>query len=340
MLSSGILIAATFVKKKQMKAAILHALGETPKYGEFATPVPQNADQLLITVKAASIKNLDKGIASGAHYSSNTGSFQSLVVGVDGVGLLEDGSRVYAPGIQGMISTQALIDKNRFVRLPEDLDDVTAAALPNAVLGAAAALRYRAEVKPGDTVLINGATGVTGRIAVQIAKHYGAKWVITTGRNAASLDSLKALGADEVISLKQGDEEILQALKEIQLRTPIDSVIDYLWGHPAELILKALGGKGKFTHPLRFVTVGGMAGDQIQLSSGILRSADITLIGSGIGSLPEALMQKLFKEVLPEMFLLAAEGKLKIDTITAPLEAVETAWNQKIDSGKRLVIVM
>lgn len=323
-----------------MKAAILYALGETPKYGEFTTPVPQNPDQLFITIKAASVKNLDKGIASGAHYSSNTASFQPVVVGVDGVGVLEDGSRVYAPGIQGMIAEKALIDKGRFVRLPDHLDDITAAALPNAVLGAAAALRYRAEVKPGDTVLINGATGVTGRIAVQIAKHYGAKRVIATGRNAASLESLKALGADEVISLKESDEEISKAIRSVHLHTPIDSVIDYLWGHPAELILKALGGKGKFTHPLRFVTVGGMAGDQIQLSSGILRSADITLIGSGIGSLPESLMRKLFKEVLPEMFLLAADGKLKIDTVTAPLEAVETAWNQTVDSGKRLVIVM
>lgn len=323
-----------------MKAAILYALGETPKYGEFNTPIPQNPDQLLISIKAASVKNLDKSIASGAHYSSNTGSFQPIVVGIDGVGVLEDGSRVYAPGLQGMMSEKALIDKNRFVRLPDHLDEVTAAALPNAVLGAAAGLRYRAEVKPGDTVLINGATGVTGRIAVQIAKHYGAKRVIATGRNAASLESLKALGADQVISLKGTDDEILQAIREIHLHTPIDSVIDYLWGHPAELILQALGGKGKFTHPLRFVTVGGMAGDQIRLSSGILRSADITLIGSGIGSLSEGLMQQLFKEVLPEMFLLAADGKLKIDTVTAPLEEVESAWNEDIDSGKRLVILM
>lgn len=323
-----------------MKAAILHAPGEAPKYGEFTTPLPKNSDQLLITVKAASVKNLDKGIASGAHYSSNKDSFQPIVIGIDGVGVLEDGSRIYAAGIQGMISEKALIDKNRFVRLPDHLDEVTAAALPNAVFGAAAALRYRAEVKPGDTVLINGATGVTGRIAVQIAKHYGAKKVIATGRNAASLESLKDLGADEVISLTQGDEEILETLRNINLRTPIDSVIDYLWGHPAELILEALRGKGKFTHPVRFVTVGGMAGDHIQLSSGILRSADITLIGSGIGSLPEALMQKLFKDILPEMFLLAADGKLKIDTVTAPLKDIEKAWNQRIDSGKRLVIVI
>lgn len=323
-----------------MKAAILQAPGETPKYGEFTTPLPKNSDQLLITVKAASVKNLDKGIASGAHYSSNKDSFQPIVIGIDGVGVLEDGSRIYAAGIQGMISEKALIDKNRFVRLPDHLDEVTAAALPNAVFGAAAALRYRAEVKPGDTVLINGATGVTGRIAVQIAKHYGAKKVIATGRNAASLESLKDLGADEVISLTQGDEEILETLRNINLRTPIDSVIDYLWGHPAELILEALRGKGKFTHPVRFVTVGGMAGDHIQLSSGILRSADITLIGSGIGSLPEALMQKLFKYILPEMFLLAADGKLKIDTVTAPLKDIEKAWNQRIDSGKRLVIVI
>jgi NADPH:quinone reductase-like Zn-dependent oxidoreductase len=325
---------------KQMKAAILYALGETPRYGDFAEPIAQNAEQLLITVTAASVKNLDKGKASGAHYSSNADSFQPHVVGVDGVGILEDGTRVYAPGINGMIAEKALIDKERLIKLPAHLDDITAAALPNAVLGAAAALRYRADIQPGQTVLINGATGVTGMVAVQIAKYYGAKKIIATGRNIHSLEKLRDMGADEIISLKQDDQEIINQLKTIHHTTPIDAVIDYLWGHPAELILAALQGKGMSTHKVRFVTVGGMAGDKIQLSSGTLRSSDIELLGSGIGSLPEAIMQKVFLEVLPEMLQLAADGKLKIETVTAKLKDIETAWNQDIPPGKRLVIVI
>lgn len=327
-------------KQTIMKAAILHALGETPKHGDFADPIAKNNDEVVITVTAAAVKNLDKGIASGAHYSSNTHAFEPAVVGVDGVGLLPDGTRVYATGITGMIAEKALVNKTKLVKLPEQIDDITAAALPNAVLGAAAALRFRANVQPGQTVLINGATGVTGMVAVQIAKYYGAGKVIVTGRNAGSLAKLLELGADETVSLKQEDQAIIKQLQAIHSLTPIDSVIDYLWGHPAELILDALKGKGLATHQLRFITVGGMAGDNIQLSSGILRSSDIEISGSGFGSLPEETMRKLFAEILPEMLLLAASGKLKIETVTAALKDIETAWVQDIPAGKRLVIVM
>jgi NADPH:quinone reductase-like Zn-dependent oxidoreductase len=322
-----------------MKAAILYQLGQAPQYGDFAEPVAQNDNELLLTVKAVAVKNLDKGIASGAHYSSNTVQ-QPKVVGIDGVGVLADGTRVYGFGIGGVMAEKALINKKMTVKLPSGIDDVTAAALPNAVMGAAAALRFRAEVKPGETVLINGATGVTGMLAVQIAKHYGAKKVIATGRNAEQLELLLQLGADEIISLKQDDEQIISKLKEIRSTSPIDVVIDYLWGHPAELIFAALQGKGAVTHKLRYVTVGGMAGDKIQLSSGTLRSADIEISGSGLGSLPAEAMQLLFTEVLPEMMQLAADGKLKIETVTAELKDIETAWNMEVAGGKRLVIVV
>ena len=148
------------------------------------------------------------------------------------------------------------------------------------------------------------------------------------------------LGADEVISLKQEDEQFISKLKEIHSLSPIDCVIDYLWGHPAELILAALQGKGKATHKLRLVTVGSMAGDKIQLSSGTLRSSDIEIVGSGFGSLPDEIIDQLFKEVLPEMLLLAAAGKLKIDTVTAALKDIEVAWNQEIPAGSRLVVLV
>jgi NADPH:quinone reductase-like Zn-dependent oxidoreductase len=321
-----------------MKAAVLHQLGQAPRYGELPEPVPQNDDQLIMIVKAASVKNLDKGKASGAHYSAEPLK-EPVAVGVDAVGMLEDGTRVYSMGT-GMIAGKALINKDTYVKLPNGIDDVTAAALPNAVFGAAAALHFRAALTAGETVLINGATGVTGMVAIQIAKHYGAKKVIATGRNQQVLEGLLQLGADEIISLKATDEEIVRQLKELHTVSPIDVVIDYLWGHPAELILSSLLGKGHTTHRVRIVSVGGMAGDTIQLSSSILRSSDIQISGSGLGSIPKHEMNQLFKEILPEMLQLAADGKLKIETITAKLEDVETAWNMEVGAGKRLVIVI
>lgn len=166
-----------------MKAAVVYQRGEFPRYTDFPDPAVKNDGELLITMKAAAIKHFDKGTASGKHYTAGNEQYTATVIGGDGVGLLEDGTRVFAIGISGMIAEKAIIDKRRMVALPEGIDDASACALPNAVAGSAMALRFRAHIKEGETVLINGATGFTGKIAVQMAKHYGAKRIIVTGRN-------------------------------------------------------------------------------------------------------------------------------------------------------------
>jgi len=319
-----------------MKAAVLHQLGQTPQYDDFPDPVPQNADEIVLAVKAAAVKNIDKLRAGGSHYASYTKL--PVVVGLDGVGLLEDGTRVYAAGVTGMIAQKALIRKGQFVVLPAGLDDSTAAALPNAGMGAAMALLSRAGLSKGENVLVNGATGVTGRLAVQLARHYGASTILATGRDPSSLEQLTGLGATEVLALGQEDSAFVKRIRDLHERSPINVVIDYLWGHPAELILQALKGSGAFTPRVRFVTVGSMAGENITLPSGILRSSAIELLGSGIGSLSKAEMEYFYSRILPEMFLLAASGDLRLPTETAPLSEIAQAWNKPIDAGKRLVI--
>lgn len=323
-----------------MKAAVIYKKGELPKYAEFAEPIVQNENEVLISVKAVAITNLDKGIVSGDHYSSENENQNGTVIGSDAVGILENGTRVYARGINGTIAEKALVEKNRMIPLPDGISDATAASMPNAVAGSAMALRFRAGIKPGETVLINGATGFTGQMAIQIAKHYGAKKIIATGRNEKTLQSLLEIGADEIISLKQDDEAIVAQLKAIHLNSPIDIVLDYLWGHPAELILKALKGNGSFTTKVRYVTIGGMAGDTIQLSSGILRSVDLQLSGSGLGSWTKEEVRLLFTEILPEMFLLAVQNKLQVNIETTSLADIEKAWNIEIPDGKRLVVLV
>ena len=324
-----------------MKAAVIFKKGETPQYvADFPTPIVQSENELLISVKAAAIKNLDRLRAGGKHYSAQENNDKAEVIGGDGMGVLDDGTRVYAVGVSGMIAEKALVEKDRMVQLPADIDDATAAALPNAVMGSAMALRFRAAMQQGETVLINGATGVTGKIAVQLAKYYGAKKIIAAGRNEQSLQMLKTLGADEIISLQQNDEAIVSQIKNSHSNAPINVVIDYLWGRSAELILSALRGNGTFSPRTRFITVGSMSGDVIQLSSSILRSVDLQISGSGIGSWTRDEVQKLITEILPEMFRLAADKKLKIDVETAPLNDIAKAWNMKIAGGKRLVIIV
>lgn len=322
---------------KAMKAAVLHQLGATPTYDDFSAPVASNDQEVVISVKAASIKQLDLLKASGMHYTQ----YASLptVVGVDGVGVLDTGQRVYAMGITGMMAQQALVTKNRWVMLPDGLDEAVAAALPNALLGSDAALRHRAQVKEGDTVLISGATGTTGMMAVQVAKHHGASTVIATGRNPDTLQKLREMGADEVVSLQQPDEAIIEQLTTLYERAPIDIVLDYLWGHPIELILSALKAvkNPRFT---RIVTVGEMAGKSILLESGLLRSRDIEFIGSGIGSLSPQAIAGYMQHDMPIMLQLAATGKLAIDIETVPLSAVEQAWSSAAKSGRRIVVTI
>jgi len=321
-----------------MKAAVLLQLGASPVFTDYPEPQESNSDQVLIDIKAASVKNLDKLRASGKHYASYTEL--PAVVGIDGVGVLPDGTRVYAQGITGMLAEKGIISKNRYTVLPDHLDFVTAAALPNAVLGATMALKARAKMQKGETVLINGATGVTGQLAVQVAKYYGAGKIIVTGRNPETLNRLQAMGADHIIPLTQDEDAIIASLKAIHLTHPIDIVIDYLWGKPIEWIIKALkgGGISSFTSRVRIVTVGGMAGDNINLSSGTLRSSAIEILGSGLGSLSANDLKEFDTEILPEMFQLAADGKLTIATQTESLANIEIAWTREIAAGHRLVI--
>lgn len=320
-----------------MKAAVLYNKGEMPRYVDFQEPVPQNEQEVLVSVKAVALKHFDRSRDKGTHYSVESNK-DAKVIGGDGVCLLPDGTRVYVLGASGMMAEKATVEKDRIVPLPAGLDDIIAAALPNAVIGSAMALRFRAGIEAGDTVLINGATGFTGRVAVQIARHYGAGRIIATGRNPQSLQELRMLGADEVLSIQQTDEEFVAQLIQIHHRTPVNVVIDYLWGHTAEMILTSIKGKGSFTPRTRFVSVGAMTGDLIQLSAANLRSVDLQLSGSGLGSWTKGQVGLLFSEILPEMFRLAVDGKLKIDTIAVALSDIEKIWEMDVSDGKRLVV--
>lgn len=320
-----------------MKAAVVFEKGSIPQYMDFPEPEVQE-NEILVSVKAASIKNLDRARAGGNHYSTENQEHQPTVIGTDGAGYLENGNKVYFFSKKGTVSEKAAADKKMIIPIPEELDFSLAAALPNAVMGSAMALKFKAGLQPGNTVLINGATGITGRIAVQIAKIYGAGRVIVTGRNEESLRYLLELGADEVISLKLGDHDFKQKIKEIHNQTPLDIILDYIWGHSVEMILSAFKGDGTFSHKTKLVTIGGMSGDTIQLSSQILRGTDIQISGSGLGSWTKEESALLFSEIIPEMYQAAVEGKIKMETEEVDIKNIEASWNAEIQSGKRLVI--
>jgi NADPH:quinone reductase-like Zn-dependent oxidoreductase len=322
-----------------MKAAIVEAPGQTPKYGDFTAPEYANGSEL-ISVRAAALTHLTKARASGAHYSAD--SAFPAVVGVDGVGVTQDGRRVYfilpeAPF--GAMAEMTTVRAEQCIDLPSGLDDITAAAIANPGMSAWAALAERAHLNPGETVLINGATGVAGRLAVQIAKYMGASKVIASGRDEEALEEVRALGADVIIPFRlgvlhpNGAKEFEAALKE-QFSMGIDVVIDYLWGKSAETIMVAVAKAVESATPVRFVHVGAASGDDIQLPGAALRSSSIVLMGSGHKSVPVPRLLAAIRNV----FQAVAPANLHIATKAIPLAQVEEAWAD--DSKARIVFVV
>jgi NADPH:quinone reductase-like Zn-dependent oxidoreductase len=317
-----------------MKAAMVLKAWQAPVYADFREPQSSSGESR-VTVTAAAISHVVKSRASGMHYSSS-GQFP-FVIGIDGVGRLDDGRRVYfllpeAP--HGSMAERTVVSSTRCLALPDDLDDVTAAAIANPGMSSWAAYTERARLKAGETVLVNGATGTAGRLAVQIAKYFGAKKVIATARNADALKSVAALGADVTIPLVEDAAALEAAFKE-QFAAGVDVVVDYLWGQSAERLLIAAAKAGQDAVPIRFVQIGSASGSEITLPSAVLRSSAIELMGSGIGSTPldrfVAAIGGLLHATLP--------AGCQIEVTPVPLSDVERAWPND-DSTRRTVFTV
>ncbi|EME5080298.1 quinone oxidoreductase family protein [Klebsiella aerogenes] len=314
-----------------MKAAVVFDLNEGPIWADFTEPQPA-AGYTLIDVRAAAISHVVKGRASGRHYSFD--GTLPFVVGIDGVGMTSDGQRVYfafpsAPF--GSMAQRAPVALQNCLPLPDALDDISAAAMANPGMSAWAALVKRAQFQAGETVLINGATGSAGQLAVQIARYLGAKKIIATGRNA---QALTALAADECINLT-ADEQTLNAQFATASAGQIDVVVDYLWGRSAELLLPILAKYTPGDKPVRYVQVGSLAGADIGLNGAVLRAAPLQLMGSGIGSLS---MPQLLAAT-GEMLQAAVPGHFTIATTPLPLRDVAAAWPRD-NSQKRTVFTL
>ncbi len=316
-----------------MKAAVVLGPGGTPAYADFPAPTPAEEERL-IEVTAAALTQLARGRASGAHYSSS-GTYP-FVAGVDGVGKLEDGARVYfllprAP--YGAFAEKTVATALQCLPVPDDLDDVTAAAIANPGMSSWAAFVDRARLAPGETVLLNGATGTSGRLAVQIAKHLGAKKVIATGRNPETLASLAALGADTTIALSADDAALEESFRSA-FGERVDVVLDYLWGRSAELLLSAAAEAAPKSAPVRFVQIGAVTGGRISLRADMLRSTPIEIMGSGLGSVSGP----RFVASIGAVFASAKLAGLQVATRVVPLAEIESVWMQTEDA-RRVVFV-
>jgi NADPH:quinone reductase-like Zn-dependent oxidoreductase len=317
-----------------MKAAIVRAAGAVPVYGDFPEPEAKEGEAL-VAVSAAAISPAAKSRASGTHYSA-ANAFP-FVAGIDGAGRLADGRRVYfamprAPF--GSMAERAPVPATMCIPLPDDLDDVTAAAIANPAMSSWAACRLRARLKRGETVLVNGATGTAGRLAVQIARHLGAGKVVAAGRNIGALREVAALGADVTIA-SGPDREAMEAQFRDAFAAGIDVILDYLWGPAGERVLVAAAKAAPDAVPIRYVQIGSAAGQEITLPGAVLRAKAIELMGSGLGSVP---VGRLLAEIR-EMLEAVRPAGLRIATKPVPLSEVADAWPQD-DSRRRTVFTM
>lgn len=322
-----------------MKAAVLHHFGRAPRYEDFPDPALEHGE-LALRVRAVALENVDKAMARGSHFAARQFlPHLPAIVGSDGIGMLEDGRLVGFGGVRppyGSMAEMAPIPSTHVVPVPDGVDAATAAAVPSSALTSLFPLNWGVKLRPDETVLINGATGFAGKLAIQVAKLVGAQRVVATGRDAASLRALPGLGADAVIDLKQSDKPLAEAFAREAGTSRYDVILDFLWGRPTELLLAALVPHelGFARRRVRLVQIGEAAGQRIALPADALRTSGLEITGAGGGLTPEAVAQGT-----SQVWEWIAAGKLKADIEQVPLKEVERAWKRTDLHGARIVIV-
>jgi NADPH:quinone reductase-like Zn-dependent oxidoreductase len=317
-----------------VNAAVVTSFDEPPHYQPFDLPEPSDGE-VLVDVLAAGLHPRVRSGARGSHYTS-TGTLP-MIPGVDGVGRLPDGKVVYFASendVLGTMADKALIDPRRTVELPAGTDAAAVAAAMNPAMSSWVALRRRVPLQAGQSVLVLGATGNAGAMAVQVARRLGAGRIVGAGRDRERLDALLTQGADEVVQLTDDAEATGKALAAAAAET--DIVIDYLWGKPAQLaMMPLLTARADRSRELNWIQIGAVAGPSIELPSVALRSANFRIQGSGQGSVsPRGYLAEL-----PALIGEISAGTVGVRTNSVPLAQVERAWTAKETPGERTVLI-
>ncbi|GAA4352370.1 zinc-binding alcohol dehydrogenase family protein [Angustibacter luteus] len=318
----------------RVNAAVVRSFDEPPHHEGFDLPDPTGADQAVVDVLAAGLHPRVRSGASGRHYTS-TGRLP-LVPGIDGVGRLADGRLVYFvtdDDLPGSMAARAVIDTRRMVVLPEDVDVVRVAAAMNPAMSSWVALRRRVPIEPGQSVLVLGATGNAGQMAVQVAKRLGAGRVVGAGRNPAALALLAGLGADVTVALGEDDDAAAAMLAAAA--SEVDLVLDYLWAAPAASAMMALlRARADRSRALDWIQIGSVAGPTLELPSVALRSANLRIQGNGQG----AVSTRAYVAELPSLVEEISSGRLAVNARAVPLADVEAAWTASDVPGVRTVL--
>jgi NADPH:quinone reductase-like Zn-dependent oxidoreductase len=318
-----------------MHAAVVRSFDRPPRYETYDSPEPTAPDERLVDVLAVGLHPRVRTDAAGRHYTS-TGTLP-MIPGIDGVGRLGDGQRVYfvSPNeTWGSMADRAVVDLRRTVPLAEDVDVVKVAAAMNPAMSSWVALRHRVPLQSGQSVLVLGATGNAGAMAVQVAKHLGAGWVVGAGRNAERLAELPDVGADAVVALS--DDGDVTAERLASAAAEVDLVVDYLWGEPTAIAMMAiLKARADRSRALEWIQIGAIAGPTIELPSVALRSANLRIQGNGQG----AVSTEAYLAELPSLVEEIDAGTIEIRARPRPLADVEAVWTAAESPGLRTVLI-
>ncbi|HET8560095.1 MAG TPA: zinc-binding dehydrogenase [Marmoricola sp.] len=323
-----------------MRAAIITAHASPPAAADRPRPAPADREAL-VAVTAAPIVPLDLLCASGASYFGAPPV--PYVPGVQGVGrvvyssALPVGSRVWFPTSAGMrpgdgsMAELAVAPEEDLVVLPDGTDDALAAALGTSAIAAWMALTWRAALQAGEQVLVLGAGGVVGQVAVQLAKRLGARRVVGAARSGGARERARTAGADAVVALSDDDEPTTLASRMAEACDgPVDVVVDPLCGVPSTAAATLLGRRG------RLVNFGSSAGEVASYSSAHLRSHTAAILGYTNNDITTGQRRDALQAVLRH----SIETGLSVAHEVVALEDVSSAWARQAagTADRRLVL--
>lgn len=321
-----------------LMAAIIDSAGNAPRVGSVELP-QRRPGTTVLSVFAAALNPLDLVIASGTFHSARHEA--PYVPGSECVGVVLEsdihavGTWMYAethasPVEPGSFATRVLVPDASLLPLPDGLDAVLAAAVGNSGTAAYMPLVQQAGLRSGDTVLILGATGAVGQLAVQIARRRGAGRIVGVARDRVALGRLSSLGADAVVALEEGEPSEALAERLSEAAGPTDVVLDGLYGIPLEAALHVCAPRA------RVVNIGNATGAVARIPAGLLRGKQITL--SGFAGLHTPLSDKA--EALTWLWESLSRSEIEVEVHTYSLTDIAAAWHAQARSphGKCVIL--
>lgn len=319
-----------------MRAAYVRELGRPPEPGE--APEPERGEgETLAEVLAVPLNPIDINIGAGRFYGGSPPL--PYVPGREGVGRVLEGGGIAAGTLvwlyggdgglpSGALAERVAVPESAVVALPEETDPAVAGALGIAGLAGWLPLAHRAPLRAGETVLVLGATGTVGLVALQGARLLGAGRIVAAGRRPEALERARRLGADAVVSLEEADD-LAAAFRAACGGDGPTYVIDPLWGEPAAAAAAAAA------QGARIVNIGQSAGAEAPLRSADVRGKQLEVLGFSIFHTPREALEREYLRLVGH----ANAGELEVELERFPFERVAEAWERQAQGAGAKVVV-